>query len=138
MEKIKKFFQENDLLAKYLGIELIEVGPGTAKTKMLIQDQHLNGVRMAHGGAIFTLADVAFAAACNSHGRIAVAVNVNISFLKAAKKGLLYAQAREVSKTHKLSNYTIDIKDEQDNLIAVFGGLAYRKNDSLDSFLEQA
>jgi len=137
MEKIKKFFQREDLLARHLGIELLDVGPGTARAGMKIQPCHLNGVRVVHGGAIFSLADFAFAAASNSHGTISVAANVNISFVKAARTGSLYAQARELSRTRKLSNYAIDVTDEQGNLIAVFNGLAYRKEDSLEKFIDQ-
>ena len=79
------------------------------------------------GGAIFTLADFAFAAAANSHGNISVAINANIAFMKAARTGTLWAEAREISKNFKLGSYTVEIKDDQDDLVALFQGMAYRK-----------
>ena len=131
LKKIKEFFQANDRLAKHLGIEILEVDKGWAKTKMDIKPHHVNGVDVVHGGAIFALADVAFAAASNSHGTIAVAINVNISFIKAARGPTLYAEAKEVACNHKLSNCSIKVTDEDGDLIAIFEGLAYRKKHKL-------
>jgi acyl-CoA thioesterase len=81
-EEIKEFFK-GDNLAKYLGIELSDVSRGKAVAKMVVNDEHLNGIGTVHGGAIFTLADFAFAVAANSHGRVTVAINVSISYMKA-------------------------------------------------------
>lgn len=131
MEQIKKFFQEHDLLARYLGIELLEVGKGSAVARMEIKEEHLNGVRTVHGGALFSLADFAFAAACNSHGNIAVAAQASISFIRAASSGTIQAVAKEVSAEKSLGFYDIQITDEKGDLIAVFHGVAYRKRDSL-------
>ncbi|MDH5560803.1 MAG: PaaI family thioesterase [Deltaproteobacteria bacterium] len=131
MDKIKRFFSENDQFAKLSGIELLEVSPGGAKTKMKIEKQHLNGVWVVHGGAVFTLADFTFAVASNSHGKIAVAVNVSISFLKAAREGYLFAEAKEISRGHKLSNYQVEVKDEKGDLVAMFQGMAYQKKGDL-------
>jgi acyl-CoA thioesterase len=131
MEAIKHFFSERDQFAKHSGIELVSVAPGRAQAKMVLCQHHWNGVDLAHGGAIFTLADFAFAAASNSHGTIAVAINVSISFLKAASTGTLWADAREVSLNPKLGSYTVDVKDDAGQLVAVFQGLAYRKKDKL-------
>jgi acyl-CoA thioesterase len=93
---------------------------------MAIQPHHLNGLKSVHGGAIFTLADFAFAVAANSHGVPAVAVNVNIAFLKSASSGVLRAVARETS-LHKLATYTVEVTNEAGELIALFQGMAYRK-----------
>ncbi len=131
MEQIKKFFSEHDKLARYLGIELLDVGKGSAVARMTIKEEHLNGVRTVHGGALFSLADFAFAAACNSHGNIAVAAQASISYIHAASTGVLQAVATEVSAEKSLGFYDIKITDEQENLIAVFHGVAYRKRDSL-------
>ncbi len=129
MESIKKFIGEKDRFAEYVGIELLEVSEGCAKARMELQDRHLNAVGIAHGAAIFSLADLVFAAASNSHGTVAVAVNVSISYLKAASSGTLFAEAREVSKNHKLGSYTVRVTDEEDSLIAIFQGMVYRKKD---------
>ncbi len=127
MEKIKQFFSNNDQFAKHTGLELLEADKGYAKVKMSIQPYHLNGVKTVHGGAIFTLADFAFAVASNSHGRVAMGVNGTISYMKAATAGTLFAEAHETSRNHKLGHYTVNIFDEQQELIAIVQGMVYRK-----------
>ena len=131
MEDIKHFFSGSDQFAKHSGIELLEVATGYAKVRMMIMDYHLNGVNIVHGGAIFTLADFAFAVASNSHGKISVAINASISFMKATTAGVLIAEAKELSLNSKVGNYTVTITDEDNNLIAVYQGTSYRKNDVL-------
>ncbi|MDF1591180.1 MAG: hotdog fold thioesterase [Desulfobacterales bacterium] len=131
MEKIKEFIVENDRFAKLAGIELLEVAEGTASARMKITRGHLNGVNTVHGGAIFTLADLAFAAASNSHGTVAVAINVSIAYIKALGRGTLFARAREVSRNPKLALYLVDITDEGGDLVATFQGMVYRKKEKL-------
>jgi len=97
---IKECF-ERDRFARYVGIELVEVSEGKAVARMKIREHHLNGVGIVHGAAIFSLADLAFAVAANSHGTVAVAINVNISFLKAVSQGMLVARAEEISRNPK-------------------------------------
>ena len=126
---VKEFLQ-NDRFAALLGIELIEASNGKAKAKLEIKEEHLNTIDIAHGGAIFSLADYTFAAASNSHGNVAVAINANISFVKAAGKGILLADAFEVSKNFKLATYTINITNSEGELIASFQGTVYRKKDT--------
>ena len=130
MEFIKNFFQK-DKFAQHEGIELLEVEPGRAKTSMLIKEEHLNAIGSVHGGALFTLADYTFAVAANSYGNVTVAINANISFMKSAKTGMLIAEAKEISLNPKLSTYTIDIYDSNQDLIAIFQGMAYRKKDQI-------
>jgi len=130
MQQIARFF-DRDKLAKFLDIELVEVSPGQATTRMTIQEKHYNGVNITHGGAIFTLADFAFAVACNSYGTLAVAINVNISFLKSTSKGVLTAKAREVTKSNRLGTYQIEITDEENAIVASFQGTCYRMQQPL-------
>jgi acyl-CoA thioesterase len=130
MDTLKRYMK-NDQFAERSNIELLEVTPGSARAKMTLHPHHLNGFGTVMGGAIFTLADFAFAAASNSHGTVAVAINVNISFLKAATSGTLWAEARELSKNFKLGSYTVEVKDDAGELVALFQGLAYRKKDKL-------
>lgn len=129
-EKARKCV-ENDQFARLCGIELVSVGMGVACARMAVGLEHLNGVGIAQGGAIFTLADFAFAAASNSYGTVAVAINVNISFLKAVKSGVLTAEAREVTRNSKLGTYTIEVKDAEGAVIAIFQGMVYRKDQPL-------
>jgi len=131
MENIKQFVSDSDQFARHSGMELLEVATGYAKVSMLIMGHHFNGAKIVHGGAIFTLADFAFAAAANSHGKIAVSINASISFIKAATAGVLIAEAKEISLNSKLGNYIVNITDQENDLIAVYQGTAYRKNDEL-------
>ncbi len=128
MEAIRQILAK-DRFAAHCGIELVSVGPGQARAKMLLGANHLNGLGSVQGGAIVTLADFAFAAACNSHGPVALAINVSVNFMKAARTGTLWAEAREISKNFKLGSYTVEIKDDAGDLVALFQGLAYRKSD---------
>lgn len=124
-----KEFLKKDRFAAMLGIELLEASDGSAKAKLDIKDKHLNAMDTVHGGAIFSLADLTLAAAANSYGTVAVAINVNISFLKAANKGILYAEANETSKNSKIGYYNINITNSQGDLISCFQGMVYFKKD---------
>ena len=130
---IKNFFTERDKLAALLGIELVEVSDGKAVTRMEIKPEHLNGANTLHGGAIFSLADVAFAAAANSKGFVAVAIAASVSFTKAATRGALTAEAVVMADHPKLSTVWVTVKDDDGNVIATFQGTAYRKKiDSIE------
>jgi acyl-CoA thioesterase len=129
-ESIQRFLK-NDKFAERSNIELLSVSPGQARAKMTLHPHHLNGHGTVQGGAIFTLADLAFAAACNSHGTVAVAINVSITFMKAGKTGTLWAEARELSRNFKLGSYTVEVKDDEGELVALFQGLAYRKSEKI-------
>ncbi len=131
MEAIKQFFEKNDKFADYVGIDLLEASAGSAKAKMDIKKHHLNSVNTVHGAAIFTLADLVFAVASNSHGTIAMGINVSISYLKAVKEGVLYAEAKEVSKNPKLAAYQVQVTDAGGDIVATFQGMVYRKKDAI-------
>ncbi len=130
LENIKRCLK-NDRFARHTDIELLTVAAGHATAKMVLHPHHQNGLGTVQGGAIFTLADFCFAAACNSHGTVAVALNVSITFMKAATTGTLWAEAKEVSKNFKVGAYAVEVKDDQGDLVAQFQGLAYRKKDKL-------
>jgi len=127
---LRRFFL-GDRYAAAAGVKLVEVRPGYARARMTIADRHLNGVDVAQGGALFTLADFAFAVACNSHGPVAVAVNVSISFLAAGLPGPLVAEAREVARSAKISTCEVEVRDRRGALVALFHGTAYVKKVTL-------
>ena len=98
-----------DAFARHNGMECVEVAPGRAVVKMEVRDYHKNSHGTVHGGALFTLADTAFALASNSHGIPAAAINAQISYLTAATSGPLYAEAEEYAAKLKLASYTVRI-----------------------------
>jgi acyl-CoA thioesterase len=103
------------------------IGAGTCQLHYTVQPEMLNGFGMVHGGIVFSAADSAFAFACNSHGRLAVALDVAITFTKSAKVGeTLRVEVKEVHLGHKISLYDITTRNEKDEIIAVFKGTAYR------------
>jgi len=112
----------SDHTSKALGMELLDVGPGTAIVAMVVRPDMANGFGMAHGGMIFTLADSAFAYACNSSGDTTVAAHCSISFIAPAKEGdRLIATAREVSRAGRSGIYDVQVSVEG-KVIAEFRG----------------
>jgi acyl-CoA thioesterase len=130
MNYIKEFIKR-DKFAEYVGIELLEVSEGSAKAKLICRPEHLNGANVVHGAAIFALADLVLAAAANSYGTVSLAISATISFLKAVTGGTLFAEAKEISRDHKLGTYQVAVTDEKGNMVAAFQGTAYRKKDRL-------
>jgi acyl-CoA thioesterase len=129
MQMLEQFFSTEDRFARHSGIELVEVGVGWAKARMKIEQFHFNIARTVHGGAIFTLADFAFAVASNSHGTLAMGINTSVSFVKTALAGTLYADARELSRNAKLATYSVMITDDAGDTVAIFQGTVYRKKE---------
>ena len=116
-----------DRYAALTGIEIIEAGEGCCKARLIIEDRHLNAANVVQGGAIFTLADFAFAVASNSHGQLALAINANISFLRGIAAGVLFATATEVGVPKRIGAYDVLVTDEQGEIVAQFNGIVYRK-----------
>jgi acyl-CoA thioesterase len=129
--RIRKLEQmlKNDRFASHNDIRLVSIGKGEATAEMMVAENHLNGVNIIQGGALFTLADFAFAAASNSYGRIAVASHASISFSKGVSSGKLTALAKEHSSGKTLATYTVDIIDEEGTKIALFNGTAFLKGE---------
>ena len=128
-EAIKSFIGK-DAFAAFIGIELLSAGEGTATARLALQDHHRNGLGIFHGGAVFTLADLAFAAAANSWGRVAVAIHCTISYLRVAQGDVLFAEAREISCGPKIAVYHIQVTEASGEIVSTFEGMAYRKKDS--------
>jgi acyl-CoA thioesterase len=117
--------------AKLLNITLKEVEEGYAVCEMEYTEQMDNIYGSAHGGAIFSLIDEAFEISSNSHGTIAVALNINVTYMKTPKKNtLLRAESKEINRTRRTASYEITVRDDN-NLIAVCQALVYRKDDPI-------
>lgn len=113
---------KEDNASSGLGMKIVEIGPGSARLTMTVRPDMVNGQRIAHGGFIFTLADTAFAFACNSHNQRAVAAQGNITFIRPGKLGdRLVATAREISRSGRSGIYDVQVKVGQD-VIAEFRG----------------
>jgi acyl-CoA thioesterase len=101
---------QHDSASRSLGMEILEIKPGRAVLAMTVKPEMVNGQRIAHGGFIFTLADSAFAFACNSHNERAVAAHGNISFIRSGKLGdRLVATAQEISRNGRSGIYDINV-----------------------------
>lgn len=121
-------FLQGDQFALQTGVVLLEVGNGYAKACMEITPAHLNGGGVCQGGALFTLADLAFAAATNSHARLTFSIDSSIHFFRSVSEGTLYAEAKEVFNHKRLANCEVRITTETGELIATFNGTGYRKD----------
>ncbi len=123
---------ESEPFANKLGLKVAAIGPGCSKIEMKVTGEMANIFGAAHGGAIFSLIDEAFETASNSHGVVAVALNVNIQYLRPARAGdLLTAEAREVSRSRRISTYQINVTDAAGQLIAGAQCMAFVKGDKL-------
>jgi acyl-CoA thioesterase len=126
------YMMQHDAFSQWLGIEVIDVSFGYSKIKMTVRDEMINGFGIAHGGIAFSLADSAFAFACNSEGKVTVALDVSISFPKAIKTGdVLFAEAKELNRTNRTGLYLIEVKNQNEELVAVFKGTCFRTEKDL-------
>lgn len=114
--------------AKVMKIELMELELGYSAVEMIYDPTHMNNIyERAHGGALFALIDEAFETAGQTDGTIAVALNVNVTYVSSPEPGIrLRAEAKRVSQTKKTASYDIRVTDEMDRLIATCSALAYR------------
>lgn len=127
-----------DRYAAAAGATLVEVREGHATARMRLRPEHLNGVAVAQGGAVFTLADFAFAAAANSHGTVAVALDTSITFARAATRGVLTAVADEEVLSRRVSVCTVRVTDDEGKVVALFRGTAFRKDEPIAAVLAAA
>jgi len=125
-------FFKNDRFAEAMGVELIEVREGYSKAKLEITHRHLNAGSRTQGGAIFTLADLALAAAANAHGTLAFSLSATITFLRASVPGdTLFAEARERYIGRTTGCYQIDVTNQHGELIATFESSVFRMDQKL-------
>lgn len=130
-DRVKKAIfkkMEEEPFSQKFGMKLIELDEGYSKVEMKFTQDMENFLGIAHGGALFALIDAAFETASNSHGTVAVALNMNITYISSPSlQSNLIAEAREISLTQRTASYDIKLFDEQKNLIAICSALVYRK-----------
>lgn len=126
-QKLKDFFV-HDEFARQNGITIVEVREGYARTRVTLGPRHLNAGGGVQGGVLFTLADLAFAVATNSHGTLTVTTTANITFVRSAGVGaVITAEAQEVVDHRRLPFCEVRITDDEGQLLAVFTASGYRK-----------
>ena len=125
-ELVRSGLFANDRASKMLGMSIFEVGPGHATLSMTVRDDMLNGHDICHGGLIATLADSAFAFACNSYNELTVASGFGIDLVAPGRLGdVLTARCREVTKTGRTGVYDTEVTNQHDERVAVFRGRSY-------------
>lgn len=122
---------EKDFFSQWLGVERMEEREGYCRLRMIIRPEMCNGFGIAHGGISYSLADSALAFASNSHGQHAVSIETSISHIKPIKKGdIIIATAEEVSCSNRIGNYLVRVENENQELLALFKGVVFRKDTS--------
>ncbi len=123
---------ERDRASQALGMTVEAIGPGHARLHMTVREDMLNGHQTCHGGLIFSLADSAFAFACNACNRVTVALGAQVTFVEPAKLGdLLIADATERSRTRRTGVYDVEVTSGDGRTIALFRGNAYETKGSV-------
>lgn len=118
--------------ARKLGLKVLKLEPGYALVEMALDSDMANIFDMIHGGAIFSLIDEAFEISCNSHGSVAVALSMTVTYHNApTKAGILRAESKEIYRSKKTATYDIKVTENQNTLIASCQALAYRKQEKL-------
>jgi len=123
---------ENDFFSQWLGIEVLDIKEGYSKIRMTVRNEMVNGFGIVHGGIPFSLADSAFAFACNNRNVLSVALDTSINFIKPVHVGdVLTAEAKELHNGKSTGLYQISIINQNNHLVAQFKGLCYRTDKKL-------
>ena len=130
--QVVDFMMKHDLFSQWLGIEVIAINEGYSKIKMIIRKEMINGLGIIHGGVTFSMADSAFAFACNNRNVLSVALDTSINFLKPVHvDDILTAEAKELHNGKSTGLYHITITNQHDHTVAFFKGTCYRTQKSL-------
>jgi acyl-CoA thioesterase len=123
---------QNDLFSQWLGIEVLAIKEGYSKIKMTVRKEMINGFGIVHGGIAFSLADSAFAFACNNRNILSVALDTAINFIKPVHiDDVLTAEAKELHNGKSTGLYHITISNQKEHIVAVFKGTCFRTDKKL-------
>ena len=126
-ERVVRRMFSADALSQWLGIEILEIAPRRCVCRMTVRAEMVNGFGVSHGGVVFSFADSAFAFACNTHGTVTVAVDNSITYPAPIHPGdVLTAAAHEEATSSRLGYYRVDVRNQRDEVVALFRGTAYR------------
>jgi acyl-CoA thioesterase len=131
-QEVVNHMMQHDLFSQWLGIEVLEIKEGFSKIKMTVREEMINGFGIVHGGIAFSVADSAFAFACNNRNVLSVALDTSINFLKPVQPGdILTATATELHNGKSTGLYHISIRNQHDHAVAIFKGTCFRTNKKL-------
>lgn len=126
-ERVVAQMVERDEFTRWLGIEVLGVAPEKCECRVVVRPEMVNGFGVAHGGIVFSLADSAFAFACNTHGRVTVSVENSITYPEAIRPGdVLTATAGQEAASNRLSYFRVDVRNQHGATVGLFRGTAYR------------
>jgi acyl-CoA thioesterase len=130
--KVVNHLMKNDLFSQWLGIEVLETTDGYSKIKLTVRKEMINGFGIVHGGVAFSLADSAFAFACNNRNNLSVALDTSINFIKPVHvDDVLTAEAKEIHNGRSTGLYHITITNQNDHVVALFKGTCFRTGKNL-------
>jgi acyl-CoA thioesterase len=130
--RVVDHMMEHDQFSRWLGISVLEIKEGYSRIQMKVRAEMVNGFGIAHGGIAFSLADSAFAFACNNRNNLSVALDTSINFTKAVNTGdTLVAEAKESHNGRSTGLYYITITNQQNEQVAIFKGTCFRTGKTL-------
>ena len=131
-EEVVNHMMENDFFSQWMGVEVLDVKEGYSKIKMTIRKEMVNGFGIVHGGIPFSLADSAFAFACNNRNNLSVALDVTITFTKPVNvNDELFAEAKEIHNGRSTGVYLITLLNQHNEQVAFFKGTCFRTGKQL-------
>lgn len=131
-DQVIEHMLDHDLFSQWMGIKVLEIKEGYSKIQMTIREEMVNGFGIVHGGIPFSLADSAFAFACNNRNNLSVALDVTITFTKAVNiEDVLTAEAKEVHNGRSTGVYLITVTNQKNEQVALFKGTCFRTGKTL-------
>ncbi len=131
-QKVVLHMMQHDLFSQWLGIEVLEIKEGYSRIQMTVREEMMNGLGIVHGGVAFSLADSAFAFACNNRNTLSVALDTSINFVKPVHPGdKLVAESKELHNGKSTGLYHITITNQHEHLVAIFKGNCFRTSKQL-------
>lgn len=130
-ERVVQAMVSRDAFSRWLGLEVLEVAPRRSTCRLTVRQEMVNGFGVTHGGIAFSLADSAFAFACNTHGKVTVSIENSITYPAPIAVGdVLTAVAKEDAASGRLSYYSAEVRNQRDEVVALFRGTAFKTDRS--------
>jgi acyl-CoA thioesterase len=125
--RVAQSMMDRDAFSQWLGVEILDIQHERCSCRLVVREEMVNGFGVAHGGIVFSLADSAFAFACNTHGRMTVSIENSVTYPLAVHPGdVLTAAATQDAASNRLSYYSVEVRNQGGALVALFRGTAYK------------